>query len=185
MIDAERHVRAMAVTADHIKAQVVPADGLGLVLESLSELALRGVRMVVLAELDQLRDLAWTRSKRGRSRPMFWGRFWGVEDLVVSVRTELDRVTNPWRACRDLPGSDRAAYRGALRAAHAAMRKLGDASELSGFLRDGQTRNNWPALQSLCGRMRIALTIRLDVDPDLPLLVMERPLSKRAVERAS
>src|SRR6266571_1101736 len=50
-IDARRHVLAMVRTAADLRAQVVPADGLGAALGSLSELVLRAVRMLVLREL--------------------------------------------------------------------------------------------------------------------------------------
>jgi hypothetical protein len=53
-IDAERHVLAMAASTADIQAQVVPTDDLGAV-ESLSELVLRAVRMVVLTESSMLR----------------------------------------------------------------------------------------------------------------------------------
>ena len=69
-LDAERHVCAMAQTTGCLKAQVVPADGLGDGLESLSELVLRAVRMVLLAELNVLREVVNEPSACGRSRAL-------------------------------------------------------------------------------------------------------------------
>src|ERR1700704_5498519 len=54
-LEADRHMCAMVATVDHIKAQVVPDDGLGAVVESISELVQRAQRRIVLAELDTLR----------------------------------------------------------------------------------------------------------------------------------
>src|SRR4051794_28908585 len=95
---AERHVRAMAITTGQLKAHVVPFDDLGDALESLSELALRGARRVVLAELDTLRGLVHTPLDAAPARAPSWGRFWGIEDLTVCVRAELNRIAAPWLA---------------------------------------------------------------------------------------
>jgi hypothetical protein len=79
---------------------------------------------------------------------------------------------------------DRASYRAALRAAHASIRELGTRSEVARFLREGLTRTEWPALKEVCADMLAALAIRIDVDPDLPLLVHSRLLPDVAAERA-
>lgn len=179
---AERHVRAMAITAEHLKAHVVLADGLGAALESLSELALRAARLVVLAELDTLRKLV--RDQRP-SRPLSWGRFWGIEDLTICVHAELGQITDRWRAHRGRARTERPAYRAALQAAHAAMCELGTASEFARFLWEGRRRTDWPALRALCTRISAALTLRLDVESDLPLVVYRPPGAERATERAS
>lgn len=182
-IDAERHVDTMAVTAGDIKAQVVPADALGNEPESLSELVLRAVRMVLLAELNALRDAVSEPSARGRSRALFQGPFRSIDELTASLRDELRRITDQWRAYRGMQRVDRASYRAALRAAHASMRELGIGSEIARFLRAGLTRTDWPAAQKVCARMVAALAIRIDVDPDLPL-VCARPLPEVAAGRA-
>jgi hypothetical protein len=182
-IDAERHIRAMAITTGHIKAQVVPADGLGDVLESLSELVLRAVRMVLLAELSALRDVVSEPSARGRSSALFQGRFRSIDELTSSLDDELIRITNQLRAYRDVQDTERAAYRNALQTAHASMRELHSGSEAARFLRAGLTRTDWPTLQEVCARMLAALAIRIDVDPDLPLVVRSRPLPDVAAEQ--
>jgi hypothetical protein len=178
-IDAQRHVRAMAITTSRIKAQVVPADGLGAALESLSELGLRAPRRVVLAELDMLRD------EHGRSRAPSWEPFAGIEDLTVYACGALDGITGQWLGYRGLAAVDRDAYRAALGESHAAMRHLGGASKFARFLRRGQIRTDRPALQAACARMHAAMTIRIDGDPDLPLLVFAQPLHEFVAERAS
>jgi hypothetical protein len=178
-IDARRHLSALAMTTALLKAQVLATDGLGAALESLSELALRAVRMVVLTELGALCDLVRAPSAHDLSRALPWGRLAGIENLTVHVWAELDRITDQWRRYRGTAGIERAAYRAALRAAHTSLRELGDTSELARFLRAGLTGNDWPALQQVCARMIAALTIGIDVDPDLPLLVSPQPLHPR------
>jgi hypothetical protein len=161
---AERHVRAMAITTGQLKAHVLPADG----LESLSELALRAARIVVLAELNTLGELV---CQHGSARPLSWGRFRSIEDLTACVRAELDRIAHLWKADHVGSGSVRPAYRAALQAAHTAMRKLGTASEVARFLWEGRRRTDWPALRALCIRISTVLTLRTDVAPDLPLVI--------------
>lgn len=182
---AERHVRAMAATTGQLKAHVVPFDDLGDALESLSELALRAARRVVLAELDALRALVHTPPDVAPARRPSWGRFWGIEDLSVCVRAELDRIAAPWLALRGRAHSERSAYRAALHRAHGAMRQLGTASELARFLWEGRNRGDWAPLQAVCARMSIALTCRIDVEPDRPLVVYTPPPEDRAAEWAS
>jgi len=174
-IDAERHLRALAVSTDRIKAHVIPADDLGMVLGSLSELVLRAIRIAVLTELDALRDVVSGPSARGRSRALFQGPFQSLDDLTGYVRDELQRIARRWLDFRGIEGVSRTAYRDALRMAHAAMRALGTDSDLASFLRHGVTRSDWLALAEVCARMLAALTIPIDVEPDLPLLVTTRP----------
>jgi len=50
------------------------------------------------------------------------------------------------------------------------MRHLGEVPELSRFLREGAMRSDWPALAATCRHMRAALAIRIEVEPDQPLL---------------
>ena len=182
---AERHLRAMAITTARLKAHVVPADGLGPALESLSELALRAARLVVLSELDTLRALVHEGAPAAVHGPVAWGRFYGVEDLAACVRAALDRITASWWAHRGCAQSDRRAYRASLHEAHAAMRQLGTASEFARFLWEGRSRADWPALQATCSRMSTALTQRIDIAPDQPLVACASPAGDGATERAS
>jgi hypothetical protein len=184
-VRAEQHVRTLAITTAQLKARVVPFDGLGVALESLSELALRAIRCVVIAELGTLRELVQTRAEVATTRPPAWGRFWGIEDLTVCVRAELDRITVLWLALRDGAHSDRPAYRVALHEAHGALRRLGTASEFARFLWEGRSRRDWPALLAMCARTSIALTRRIDVEPDQPLVVTPPLPDDHRAERTS
>src|SRR4051794_7959104 len=175
----------MAIATAQLKARVVSADDLGAALESLSELALRAARLVVFAELATLRALVDTLPEVAPPRRLSWGRFWGIDDLTVCVRAELDQITASWRALRSQADSERPAYRAALHAAHASMRALGTASEFARFLWEGRSRTDWPPLQTTCDHMSIALTLRIDVEPDRPLLVYVTQPEDRATEQAS
>jgi hypothetical protein len=166
-IDAERHLRAIRVTTAHIKAQVVPVDGLGDMPELLSELVFRAVRMVLLAELTTLRDVLCEPSARARLRELLREPVRSIDDLTSCPREELHRITHEWSASRYKPGIERAAYRAALREVSASIRELGNASHFARFLREESDRTDWPALREVCVRMRGAFTIRIDVDLDL------------------
>jgi hypothetical protein len=175
-IKAKAHVRAMAETTADIRIQVVPDDGLGEVIESLSELVLRAIRAIVLAELPTLHAVLSEPTVCARSCPPLPEPCRTVDDLLSSLRDDVDRSTRAWQVFRSCPGVERAAYRAALRATHASVRELATTSMLARFLREGARCTDWPALQEVCERILAALTIRIDIDPDLPIL-MHAPTS--------
>src|SRR3954467_12714147 len=72
--------------------------------------------------------------------------------------------------------ADRAAYRAALGVAHASMRALGSTSVAARFLWEGVRCTDWPAVHQGCSRILAVLTLRIDIDPDLPILVHSHPL---------
>lgn len=98
------------------------------------------------------------------------------------MRAELDRITAPWLALRGRAHSERPAYRVALLGAHGALRRLGTASELARFLWEGRSRRDWLPWLTSCSRMSIALTRRIDVEPDQPLVVYTPRPEDRGVE---
>ena len=183
-MDAERHVRAMAATAADIKAQVIASDGLGAKVESLSELVLRAVRVVVLADLSALADVVSEPCAGGRSPALALGPFEHVDDWRSYVAHAVNGITQGWICYRGMDGVERAAYRAELREAHAAMRQLGESSRVAPFLREAITRADWPSLQEVCSRISTALAVRIDADPDLPLMVVSQPPQDAAVRQA-
>jgi hypothetical protein len=70
-----------------------------------------------------------------------------------------------------------------LRTAQATMRRLAERSKATPFLLDAVVRTDWPALQVPCSRISVALTIPIDVDPDIPVGVIapDRPSWSRSV----
>jgi hypothetical protein len=183
-LDADRHVCAVAATVGDIKAQVVPQDGLGAVVESISELALRAQRRIVLAELDVLRDIAGEPSTRSRLTTLASSPFKQLEDWISYVGHEVNGIAQWWMDYRGAPDT-RAEYRAALRRAHAAMRHLGERSKATPFLLDAIVRTDWPALQAPCSRISVALTIAIDVDPDMPVVVIAPRSSELVAARPS
>lgn len=171
LMHGERHVRAMATTTAHIKHRILTVDGLGGTLESLAELMLRAVRVVLLVELDAFQNVVRSAAAHGRSTRLFDGRFDSFDELASFMRAELDRVTRMWSSDHDRPWTDRLAFRAALGTATQAMRHLAEVPELSRFLRDGSMRSDWPELLRICRRMRAALGTRIAVEPDQPLLI--------------
>jgi hypothetical protein len=171
-IAAEHHVRSIIVTAERISARVVPADGLGSALGSLSELVLRAVRMVVRAELGTLFQLVSESQAEAAA-------------LMLSAHGELNEITDQWLRWRRTAATDRGAYRSALREASAALRALGTTSEFGRFLDHGLDRVDQPLLQAATARTLAALTISINVEPDAPVLIVSWPHWERVTERAS
>jgi hypothetical protein len=170
-IAAEHHVRSIIVTVERIRARVVPADGLGIALGSLSELVLRAVRMVVRTELGTLFQLV--------------GESDAEAALMLSAHGELNEITDEWLRRRRTAATDRGAYRSALREASAALRALGTTSEFGRFLDHGLDRVGQPLLQAATARTLAALTISINVEPDAPVLVVSWPHWERVTECAS
>jgi hypothetical protein len=183
-LDADHHVSAMAATVSDIKALVVPHDGLGAVVESISELALRAQRTIVFAEIDALRDLAAEPSTRSRLTALAFSPFEQLEDWISYVGHEVNGIAQWWIDYRAAPRK-RAEYRAALRKAHAAMRCLGERSKATPFLLDAVVRTDWPALSAPCSRISVALTIAIDIDPDMPVVVIAPRPFEQVAERRS
>ena len=124
-------------------------------------------------------------SARERSRALFQGRFLSIDDLTAALGAELNQITDRWRAYRGTQRVDRASYRAAQRAAHVSMRELGNASGAAWVLREGLACTEAPAVQEACAAMVATLAIRIDVDPELPLIVCSRPRADAAAGQVS
>jgi hypothetical protein len=184
-LQAERHLRAMALTALEIKAQVVPGDGLGTTLESLSELVLRAARRVILVELGALTDVVNDAPAGDYLPALAIAPFERLDDWIAHVGHAVNGITQGWICYRGLGAIEQAAYRQALREAHVAMRQLGDTSRAAPFLHHAVNRVNWPALQEVCSRIWFALTLQIDVDPAAPVLMASPAGPETNAERAS
>lgn len=167
---SRRHasLRAMELTTDRLKALLLD-DDLGIAVRSLSELVIRIACRVVLAELGALGPLARVLSEDARLPPISWGRFHGPEDLTTRVRADLARIVEPcltrWEQ------NDRPAYRATLHAVQIAMLRFATVSEFARFLWEGRDRDDLPPLQASCARMAIAMTVRIDTEPDEQVVV--------------
>ena len=165
-----RHITAIAMTTRRIRDGVIGVDDLGSSLESLSELALRAVRLVVLNELAILRELWGGLDALGGHHMSIEQEAGSFAAVDVWLREALDDITRGWCRCRGTPNRDRAAYRSALRLGHRATRALAGDPEVARFLDAGITCVDWPALRESCTRLRDALLVRIDVEPDAALL---------------
>src|SRR5262249_9820102 len=87
------------------------------------------------------------------------------------VGHEVNGTVQGWLDRRG-QASERPAYRSALREGQAGMRRLAVRSKATPFLLDAVVRTDWPALQTTCSRVSVALTIPIDVDPDMPIVVI-------------
>jgi hypothetical protein len=166
----------MANTAARLESRIVATDGLGDSPESLSELVLRAVRMVLLTDLAELRDVAGDLNVHGLPPTWHTGRFRRLEELLAFLRDELDRITLSWSGYRDRPWIDRGAFRAALYAAAQAVQQLGKVPALAHFLREGSARHDWPALAEICARIRAVLSISMAVEPERPRVLHARRL---------
>ena len=183
-LEASRQVCAMATTVGYLKAQVVPYDGLGTAVDSISELILRGQRSIVLAELDALRDLAADASTSGQWFALAFSPFAEVSDWISYVGHEVNGIAQWWLDYRG-QADDRAEYRAALGKAHAAMRALAYRSKATPFLLEASVRADWPELQAPCSRISAALAIPIDIDLAMPVLAIAPHSSGHAAERPS
>jgi hypothetical protein len=161
-----RHITAIAMTTRRIRDGVIGVDDLGSSPESLSELALRAVRLVVLSELTILRALWRGLNAFSGLRMAIEQETGNFEAVDARLRDELDDITRGWCQCCGTPNPDRAAYRSALRVGHRATSALAEDREVARFLDAGITRVDWPAFRESSTRLRDALLVRIDVEPD-------------------
>jgi hypothetical protein len=157
-LDLERHLHAIRFTASQITARVIEIDRLD-APTSLSELALRAIRLAVLADLDVLRELALPRTSE------LWVH---VLETVDALRAGIELTA----LLKHNAEADRPAYRAALRIGHAIRRALAEPTGPGQFLHEGQARGDLPDLQSVCARLLRTLRLQLDLDADAPLLLV-------------
>jgi hypothetical protein len=176
--DARSAFDAIATATMSIKQQVVPADGLGDTLESLAELVIRATRMVVIAEVNAVREEIRGPAAVGRGGALFRGPWQDIDDVVAFVSEELDRINAMWMPYRRGAGTsaNRVLYRAAIRAAQHAVRALGSEPTFARFLRDACARTDWPAVRRACRQIVAALQVNLDAEPDRQLFTHPQAL---------
>jgi hypothetical protein len=152
---------------------VVPIDGLGEVMESLPELAIRARRMVISTQADVLRDVLRGPVAEGRTRGWFCGRFRHIDHVSDFLTNEFYRINCLWmqyrcddrRAARMAIAYRVTLYETALRVAQQAMQELGADPALAHFLKNGMAASDWPEVQAACVRIAAALAIQIDLKP--------------------
>jgi hypothetical protein len=155
---------------------VVPVDGLGEAMESLTELAIRARRMVITGHVDVLRDVLRGSAADGRARGWFGGRFRHIDHVSDFLANEFYRINCLWMQYR---GDDRRAarmaitdrvtlYKTALCVAQQAMQELGADPALAHLLKKGTAASDWPEVQNACAQITAALAIQIDMEPSRP-----------------
>lgn len=177
-------VRALAAAVDHIKA-LVAGDGLGHRIDSVPELVLRAQGRLVLTALTALGELAADPAARHRLDTLVLTPFHQLEDWIAYVAHELNGSAQGWISYREDVASDPAPYRAALREARATLCRLAEQSKAAPFLRAAIRRTDWPALQEPCFQIMEALTIPIDVQFRVPLVMVSVPTRNPLVERST
>jgi hypothetical protein len=173
---------AIMATTSALQGYIVPLDGLGATVESLTELAIRARRMVVVAQTDVLREVLRGPVAAERSQGWFIGRFRHVDHVADFFTNEFYRINCLWIQYRRddqraaaMESEDRVTlYQTALRVAQQAMRGLGNDPALAQFLRKGTAADSWPEVQAACMQIAAALTIQIDMEPSRQLSVQLR-----------
>lgn len=153
-----------------LREQLVPADGLGEIGESLAELSIRVIRMVTLSQLGRIRDAARARADCD-VRLLLVGRFRTVDDAISFAYHEFRRISDLWihyRVPRNdvfASSQDRARYRAVMRAALHATRSVRSDTDFDHLLRTGTMMPEWPEVWHACSNITTAFEVRLDAEP--------------------
>jgi hypothetical protein len=153
-----------------LREQLVPADGLGEIGESLAELSIRVIRMVTLSQLGRIRDAARVRANND-IRLLLTGRFHSVDDAIDFAHQEFLRITGLWMHYRiprnDVFASsqDRARYRAIMRAALHATRSVRSDPDFGHLLRTGTMMPEWSEVCHACSNITTAFEVKLDAEP--------------------
>jgi hypothetical protein len=171
---AQDALATLAITATTVRHQVVPADGLGRTVGSLSELALRAIRTVVLASVCDLNELLYGSRTFSPSNRLLVGRY---QKMAPPLQHELERIPAIWMPYREgAPTGNRVLYRTAIRAAQHAMSELSAKPELARFRQLAASRTDWREVQLVSMRLVAALAVRVDSEPDSAVFTSSRPL---------
>jgi hypothetical protein len=167
-----RDVLAIIVSLyQRLYANVVPLDEMGGPVESLGELALRARRMVIMAQLEHLRDLLREPKASERARSWFVGDFASIDDVTAFFTGRFAQINQIWTPYRQAHASaagmssiDRITlYRTSVRVAQGALRELRNHPDLAYLLRAGQGAVDWPEVRTACSEIAVAVAVQVDV----------------------
>ena len=170
-----------------LHANVVPADDLGSCMESLGELALRGRRMVILAQLGQLRTLLREPGAAARTQGWFVGEFRNIDDVDRYFDEVFRKINGIWMQFREdpaevsgVPRMERFTLQRT--AVLAAQRALGDVrhhADLAHLLRAGLDTADWPAALAAFTAVVVAISVQIDMEsrgtPMIPVPLARKP----------
>lgn len=166
-----RALDAFVATKETLEGHVVAHDGIGELGESLGELVLRARSMVVLAQLDRLRDALAEPVAQARSRGWFLGPRESIGEIGAFVREQLDKIHAMWTPyrprqpqLRGMTDAERSTfYRMMVGIAQRALRELWREPELVRFLEHGLGAVDLPEVHLAC--QQIVSVLHLEVKP--------------------
>jgi hypothetical protein len=159
-------LNAIATTTIRLKRQIVPADGLGEDLESLGELMIRSIRIVLIEEMRRLRSTVHDLTTHGQLPWPIAEWSHGIDDVALFVHDEMNRITNMWMPDRSGAKSNRAFYRTRVRIAQYTIREMGSQVEFAHFLEVGAGLAEWPGISRACTLMISTTLLDIDADTD-------------------
>ena len=148
--------------------QLVDHDDLRFSVGCEEELVFRTARLVIDAQLGRIEQAIRTvlePSLANASEVPAWGRFL---EAIPLARKELQRITNLWLPYRNheaglIATSDSSAYKDAIRAAFAELRKLDEHPDVERMLYRGIAATKWPEIASACEQILVAIHVRIDL----------------------
>ena len=156
-------------TRSVLREQII-GDGIGEVGDSLEEIGLRARGVVILAQLDRLRDAFRDPMVRGRTAAWFLGEIQTIDDLAALVHERLRKIHAIWMPyrrgypqSRGLSHGDQVAmFRIKMRMAQRALHDLGDEPEVAHFLRHAVAASGIPEVHLAAKQLVDALAVPLD-----------------------
>ena len=178
-----RALDEFVATKETLAGHVVAHDGMGELGEALGELMLRARSMVVVAQVDRLREALAAPAAGARARSWFVGRCADVAEVAAFVRERVAKIHATWTPCRPgqpqtagMTDDERAAlYRMMVRVAQRALRELWHEPELARLLEHGLVATDLPEVHIAC--QQIVTVLGLEAKPRRVRLVngaMER-----------
>ena len=157
---AELHgvLETLVATTKVLRDHMVARDGMGEMGESLGELALRARTLVLVAQLDLLREELRDPAVHARAHGWFAGRFRDIADLDAFVRERLDQIHRLWLPYRQdkpqpvgMTDIDRMnLYRTMVGVAQRALQALRDEPDLAQFLDEGLAATDLVQIHLAC-----------------------------------
>jgi hypothetical protein len=179
-----RMLDMFVATSELLQDHIVAHDGMGDLGESLGELALRARGLVIVAQLDLIRDALREPAAQARVRDWFVGRTQCIDDVSAFVHERLISIHAIWLPYRQdkpqprgMTDHDRMSlYRTAVRVAQRALRELRDEPELARFLDRGVAATDLPEVHLACKQITTVLGLQIDVNPG-----HQQPRSRRRI----
>lgn len=171
----ERVLEVLVTTGEGLRAHIVARDRMGEICESPGELALRASTLVIVTQLDILREELRDPVVQPRVRNWFRGRFQGqgIVEVGAFVDERLRQIHGRWLPYRrDQPlligmtDGDRAElYRTMIRVAQGALHALIDEPDLAQFLDGGLAATDLVQVHLACRQICSVLHQPVEVDP--------------------